>query len=191
MGCFSGPKKVTATQSERELANLARQKYQYSRGILDPLQARERAEGTRLASKDVQQRTVDQSVNTARENIPQMTANPNRASTLKLMDNVTSNTLARAGAAGEDVATRNLAAKKLQNLSQGLQLSLSGSRGARGAAASEAGYQAAQTQANQYVQDSRLNAAGNLVGTAGTVVAHKKGWFDPKPAPTLTPPAGR
>lgn len=190
MGCFDGPKKVTATSSERELANLARQKYQYSRGILDPLQARERAEGDRLASKTVQQRTVDHAVNTARENMPKLTVNPNRASTLKLSNNITSNTLARAGAAGEDVATKNLASKKLQNLSQGLQLSLSGSHGARSTAAADAGYQAAETQAKQYVNDARLNAAGNVVGTAGTVAAYKNGWFEPKPAPQLTTPGG-
>lgn len=181
MGCFSAPEKVQATSSERELAGMAREKYQYSRGMLDPLQKREREEADRLGSKNVRQLSVNRAVNTARENIPKV-ANPNNARTLALQDSVTGATLAKSAAAGEDVATRMHAGKKLQNLSQGLNLSLSGSAGMRRKAASDAGYQAAASEADQYVSNARLNALGTAIGSAGTAAAYKKGWFDPKPA---------
>jgi len=184
MGCLSGPKKVEATKSERELASLAREKYQYSRGIVDPLQARSRAEAKRLGSDGVRQLTVNKAVNTARENMPDVKINPNRAAGLKLSDSITSNTLARAGAEGERVASTNKISADTRNLAEGLNLSTSGSRGARGAAAADAGYLAAESEAKNYVTDATANALGNLAGTAGTVIGYKKGWFDPKPAAT-------
>ncbi|MDP2346707.1 MAG: hypothetical protein Q8N34_03165 [Gammaproteobacteria bacterium] len=181
MGCLSGPKKVQASESERELASMAREKYAYGRGIVDPLQARERAEANRLGSKGVRQLTVNRAVNSARESIPAVQGNPNQKRTLAIQDGVTSNVLSRAAASGEDVATRMHAGKKLQNLSQGLQLSISGSQGMRRKAASDAGLESAQSAAEQYVADSRAHALGQAVGAVGTAGAYKAGWFDPKP----------
>ncbi len=177
MGCFSKPKKQTATKSETLLAQTARDQYQYYKRTIVPLENAEIADTKRIDTPGEKLRSEERAVNAAREGFTPGPVSPQSANNVLQLNLAKANAKAGASGAGKTTNKARSLEKRTNIVSLGRGLSTSASGVGQRSASFAAGNQSAELSAQNHVAGAKLQLAGQIAGTAAGYYGDKSGWF--------------